>query len=460
MLRLAITKLGFISVALTAIMLHLPTPAIAEVVYVHRSELFGYMMGEQAGKAIQGIMDMQAFNAGYQAGYAELERMREELVACGDCAKRAQLIRSIGDLQAYLIKENELFCTGVDAVRGLTADNPAALDTVNRLTGTTDVCESYKREVEINQLKISIKNAREQLDRRVKAGDMRAYSEMGEWIRTEFEKSRAMSGEDRRYFSCFYFMTGARKGDVSSLVSLPGKCWLDEDEYREVSKMLVQCVQTQEREHRCAHELENVANAYSSARRDHMPYPMAADDRESLRLRQAALAYWERQQAGNRQDESVRERVAGVRQQLALQQQELAPAPQADSAERAEMHAHMRQWCEGMRERSGRAEILSYDCACFVRETDKHVSEGRLVWARVKREGIFDFDLVEVCADRAATADAWVAHQRTQLPATGRIDAYLACARTAIGQDLPIAHFKQRYAAGWKGVIHPKCGSA
>ena len=120
----------------------------------------------------------------------------------------------------------------------------------------------------------------------------------------------------------------------------------------------------------------------------------------------------------------------------------------------------MRQWCTGIAERAGRSDMLVYDCSCFVRETDRHITEGRIVWARTQREGIFDMDLVDACVDRAATASAWVGQLANSSPAAAAGQDYLACAHRAIAQDIPLDRLKQRYAAGWKGFVDPLCNAA
>lgn len=439
-------------------------PVHADVVYVPRSELGAYMVGKQLGEGIakitQGVVDLRSYTGNYLAGYAALEGWRKELKACASCADRARLLASIEEMQAFLIQENRADCAGMEAARSLSIGNTASVDTIGRITGMSEMCERYQRELEIKEMKVLMKTARENFDRKVKAGDTSAYSEMGNWIHKKFEDSRAMSGEDRRYFSCSYFLAGARQGDVGSLVSLPHLCWLTKEEYREVAQLLIACTQTGKNDDRCADGLDSVAQAYSTSRPASRPYPMQADDHEALRIREAALRYWERRAAATPRDAAVAARLDIARQQAAHQKDDLQPAGSAGTPERDEIHGFMRNWCEGIRERSGQAEMLAYECGCFVRETDRHITEGRINWARTKREGIFNLDLVDSCVDRTAMADAWVVRQKSRPPGSTTTENYLACAHRAIAQDIPLDHLKQRFAAGWNGSIAPLCDSA
>ncbi len=445
--------------------MQLPMPAQAELVLVPRSALGAYMIGQQMGDGVSqlagGVMDLQRYSGDSLAGYAQLDAWRKELESCGNCAERASLLARMRQLQAHLIGENGPLCTTIDVMKEspITKD-ASALTAIGNVGGVSQVCERYKRELEINEMQEATKKARQDFDRKIKAGDLSAYAAMGDWIGVAFEKSRVMSDEDRRYFSCWYFFEGARKGDVGSLVSLSGKCTLDRQEHQEVARMLVACVQKAATDDRCADTLDTFARAYASARPARLRYPVDADDKEALRLREEVLRHWERRAAAHPQDARVQASLASARQQVQALKSDRAPAPAAGTPERAEIHAFMRQWCTGIAERAGRSDMLVYDCSCFVRETDRHITEGRIVWARTQREGIFDMDLVDACVDRAATASAWVGQLANSSPAAAAGQDYLACAHRAIAQDIPLDRLKQRYAAGWKGFVDPLCNAA
>lgn len=446
-----------LTLSLGAALMQLCAPARAEIVLVPRSELFAYMMGQQMGQAISNASALHAYAGNFLAGYAQLNSLRKELSTCGNCARRDTLIKEISALQAYLIDENKPLCQGIDAVKEMPITNAPGIDAVNKITGIGDVCENYKREIEIIEMKVALKQARERFDARLKAGDTGAYFQMGDWIDKSFQQSRVVSAGDRLDLACSYFKTGASKGDIHSLVALPQNCQLNGDEYKAMTRQLVQCTQTRRNEDRCAGQLEQVAMAYSTSRPSRLRYPVQPDEQEALKIWQALEAYWAQRQGASPQDSAVSRRLEIARQQLGVQQQSVQAFPAAGSSGREDIHTHMREWCEGIRERAGRAEILAYECQCFVRETDRHFSEGRLVWAKVKQDGIFDLSLVDACIDREATAASWVDQQRTQMPAGDTTDSYLACAHDAITGGLPVSHFKQRYATGWKGVIQQQC---
>lgn len=446
--------------ALGAALMLAGVPARAEVVLVPRSELFAYMLGQQVERLVDNVVSLQVYAGQSLAGYLELERLRSELAACGTCNREQALVRQIGELQAYLIDEHRTLCSGIDTVKEMVPSNVQAIDIMNKVTGLHAVCERYQRELEINAMKVQLRDARQKFEQRLKAGDVGAYSEIGIGILETFRTSRAMSPADRLDIGCSYLTEGMQRGDIGSLVALSEYCYPDGDTYRDMTRRLVQCTQTLPQADRCAHSLTRVVAAYSTSRAPGRPYAVEPDEKEGHRIWQALVAYWEKRAAGAPQDGGVRKALDTAREMVDLQEAALQPFPPAGSSGRAAIRTELSNWCEGIRERATRAEMLSYHCDCFVNETDRHLEAGRLNWAKVKAEGRFDFTLVSACVDRPAMADAWVARQRSELSATPQTDRYLACAHDAIASDLPLEHLRQRYAAGWQGVLEPKCGTA
>ena len=94
-----------------------------------------------------------------------------------------------------------------------------------------------------------------------------------------------------------------------------------------------------------------------------------------------------------------------------------------------------RNYCES----TNRSGALVHDCACVLREVDRHLAQGRL-----PRRTIAHHELDwSPCIDRARSADQFVARNFTpgleQMMRRGGVDveAYKACQHRAIARDIP-----------------------
>lgn len=96
-----------------------------------------------------------------------------------------------------------------------------------------------------------------------------------------------------------------------------------------------------------------------------------------------------------------------------------------------------RNYCES----NNRSGALAHDCACVLREVDRHLAQGRLPRKTIAHHQ-FDWS---PCIDRARSADKYVAKNFTpgleQMMRRGGVDveAYKACQHRAIAQDIPLA---------------------
>lgn len=94
-----------------------------------------------------------------------------------------------------------------------------------------------------------------------------------------------------------------------------------------------------------------------------------------------------------------------------------------------------RTYCES----SNRSGALVHDCACVLREVDRHLAQGRLPRKTIAHHG-FDWS---PCIDRGRSADKFVASNFTpgleQMMRRGGVDvdAYKACQHRAIAHDIP-----------------------
>lgn len=83
--------------------------------------------------------------------------------------------------------------------------------------------------------------------------------------------------------------------------------------------------------------------------------------------------------------------------------------------------------------------VLVLDCACMVREADRHLAEGRLSRRAIAQK---EFDSAP-CIERRATADKWIERQFqpgavSMLRSAGvNVDAQKACTHQAIAEGMP-----------------------
>lgn len=300
------------------VLVSLSLPATAEVVYLKRSELGAFALGQQIGTGIANataqIADARAFTAYRQAGYARLDALRKELAACGGCADRERLAGEVKALQAVQLREDRIMCGTWEA---LGFNNPSAA-AVKKLTGYEEVCNRFNQEAGIVAAEQKNRQNKEEFARRIKAGDLSSYVWMG---RRTFVSNRHLPYEDQANLACPYYAEGARRGVDTAAIFFAQECFgAGEAERREGFEMLKSCAP---KSANCAAEL---ALYYETTRRTSASWPVAADDREALRLYEQALGSQEKDAALAAKVEAVRARLEG---RAAVPE---APAPALASA--------------------------------------------------------------------------------------------------------------------------------
>lgn len=262
------------------LLLPLSLPAVAtDYVYIKRSELTAFALGQQAGEAAGQVMNVRQFSAHRQTGYAQLDALRAELAACGSCAKRGQLEVEIKELQTSMLREDRVLCGTFLAL----GDADPSISAVMKLTGYQQVCDRFNQEATIVEAEWKNKRNKEEFLQRVQTGDVTAYGYMGQRTMTT---NRHLPFAEQMNLACPYWFEGARKGDGFSIESVAQLCLMnapDEAERRDAFDWLRACSR---RDHRCARAL---AGYYETTRHPAPAWPIAADDREALRLYETAL---------------------------------------------------------------------------------------------------------------------------------------------------------------------------
>lgn len=267
-----------------------------DVVYLKRSEVLPFMMGQQVGTLTGQVLDARQYTAQRQAAYLKLEALRQELAKCGNCAQRDRLAAQVKDLREANFREDGKLCGTFDAL----SDFNPAVGAMKKLMGYSEVCERYEREAAIG-----IENAKHARNRadfasRLKAGDMTAYASMGRRVMTTFSN---LPLEQRLDMACPYWAEGSRKGDRLSTAFFGDECLgrpatanagnntnaTSSD--REGYERLKACAAS---DHLCAASL---AVYYETTRRKDRTWPVEANDREALRLWESVVAHWEKRHA-------------------------------------------------------------------------------------------------------------------------------------------------------------------
>lgn len=251
--------------------------AAAEVVYLKRSELTAFALGQQAGQAAAQVANVRSFSAHRQAGYARLDELRRELAACGGCSRRDGLMAEISEVQAAQLREDRIMC---GTWNSLGFSDPS-IDAVKKLTGYGAVCDRFNQEAGIVEAERKNKQNKVEFAQRVKAGDLSAYVWMG---RRTFTTNRHLSYDDQAALACPYYAEGARRGVDMAAIFFAQECFgAGAAERSEGYEMLKGCAP---KSAACANEQ---AQYHETTRRTNVSWPVAADDREALRIYEQAL---------------------------------------------------------------------------------------------------------------------------------------------------------------------------
>lgn len=289
----------------------------AEVVYLKRSELTAYAMGQQVGNAAAQVANARQFSAYRQGSYAALDALRARLAACGSCAERDRLAAEIKELQSALLREDRILC---GTINSLGFSDPA-VGAAMKLSGHAQVCESFNKEAQIVEAERNNRQNKEEYARRVKAGDLDVYVWMG---RRTMVADRRLPLMDRINLACPYFYAGSRKGVALATTMYAQECLMatssTKADIQDAFDELRACSARQK--HMCT---ETLASYHETTRRSDAPWPAKADDREALRLYEEAARQGQGAGAPPALVESMRASAEKVRARLS------GPAPIAST---------------------------------------------------------------------------------------------------------------------------------
>lgn len=296
-------------------------PARAEVVYLKRSELTAFALGQQAGTAVGEVLGARQYTAHRQGSYAALDALRAQQISCGNCADRDRLATEVNERQAALLREDRILCGAINSL----GFGDAAVDAAMKLTGHARLCEAFSKEAGIAEAERKNRENKEEFARRVKAGDLDAYIWMG---RRTMVADRSLPIADRINLACPYFYAGSRKGIAAATVMFAEECLfatLAEVDMQDAFDELRAC-STREKG-MCTSTL---ASYYETTRRSDAPWPVKADDREALRLYEELVRHYEKTGAAAQRIEATRQRAAVVRARLSVPASPATTAPQQD----------------------------------------------------------------------------------------------------------------------------------
>jgi hypothetical protein len=281
--------------------------ATADVVYLKRSELTAFALGQQIGNAAAQVAGTRQFSAYRQGNYAALDALRARLAACGNCADRDRLAADIKELQSALLREDRILCGTINSM----GFSDPAVDAVARLSGIAKVCDAFNKEAQIVEAERNNRQNKEEFARRVRAGDLDAYVWMG---RRTMVADRSLPLMDRINLACPYFYAGSRKGVAAATVTFAEECLFASSssvDMKDAFDELRACAARQK--HMCTLTL---AGYYETTRRKDAPWPNPADDREALRLYEEAVREGEAGGSPPRVIDTTRASAAKVRARL------------------------------------------------------------------------------------------------------------------------------------------------
>lgn len=294
---------------------------MAEVVYIRRSEAFGYIMGRQVGQLAQSVMEAREYAGHMLAGFARLEQLRQRLDACGSCADKAALTQEADRLESALNGEAGPLCKTFD---DMSWSNPGTISGVRALSGFGDVCEAHERAWAGKARAAQEAHDLDVFRKSVAAGDNAAYGVLARSI----SGYRHLSDEERLNRACPYFLQGVKLSDVRAVLGFAHLCLLRAGVSKDDQQMGVARLQ------QCGASgvpgcVSTLARFHETTRRAGPTWPVPADDKEALRLYRQALVLRESESSKSPKDGFVQHALEEDRYNVSRVEARLAgmPAP-------------------------------------------------------------------------------------------------------------------------------------
>ncbi len=215
-------------------MLFATSVAAQEIVYIKRSELWAFELGQQVKQGAQSVNDFNAHMAQRAADHQRLADMKKRIGACGGCADRERLLKEANELEARLTFFDRMLCGAFEVTRSL---GPSA-GVVSRLLGVDAICNGLKLPLEPDQAFIAAQR------RRIEAGDLDGYAQIGMHY---LEGLRAPTNywSDRANAGCPFLYRGSQLGNPASLHQYLSVCMQversSEEERKEGLAILQRC---------------------------------------------------------------------------------------------------------------------------------------------------------------------------------------------------------------------------
>jgi hypothetical protein len=206
-----------------------------ETVYIKRSDLWAYELGQQAKQGAQSVNEFNGHMAKRAADYQRLDELKARVKACGACADRQRLVSQADELEARLTFFDRMLCGTFEVTRSL---GPSS-GVMSRLLGVDTICRGLRLPLEPDQAYIAKQRTR------IEAGDLDGYAEIGMHY---IDGLRATTNywSDRANAGCPFLYRGAQLGNPKSLYHYMRSCMQVErstlDERKEGVAMLQRCV--------------------------------------------------------------------------------------------------------------------------------------------------------------------------------------------------------------------------
>lgn len=240
-----------------------------ETVYIKRSDLWAYELGQDVKQGVQSVNAFNAHMAKRAADYQRLDELKKRVAACGACADRQRLVSQANELEASLTRFDRLLCGTFEVTRSLGPSSGA----VSRLLGVDTICRGVKLPLEPDQEYLAL------LRKQIEAGNHDGYAQIG----FHYLNLQGGSWPDRANAGCPFLYRGSQLGNPQSLYYYLRSCMQvdrsTEEERKEGAAMLQRCA---------AREVQMCLYYWASMHSDIENSPMNAtfkpNNKEALRL--------------------------------------------------------------------------------------------------------------------------------------------------------------------------------
>lgn len=266
-----------------------------ETVYIKRSDLWAYELGQSAKEGVQSFKGFQESMAKRTADYQRLDDLKKRVAACGACADRQRLASQAGELETRLTLFDRMLCGTFEVTRSL---GPSS-GVLSQLLGVDSICRGLKTPLAPDPAFIAEQR------KQIEAGDIGGYAHIGAY----YLKLPSGNWSDRANVGCPFLYRGSQLGGSESLYYYLRECMQversTEEERREAVTMMQRCVAREVP--RC---LYLAANWHSDIGNATMNSMFKLDNQEALRLWDLAASKGDKYSA--EEARRLRNRMQGI----------------------------------------------------------------------------------------------------------------------------------------------------